>query len=181
MPWHIDEANAGCDGFAVVKDATGEVVGCHRTRDQALRQLAALHIAESEARAGTGPKAILVDIDGTLTSGGRVNQSLIDYLNGRDEIKIVVTARNESQRDSTTRFLDSIGLEYRGLHMNPGGDSVTYKRDVTQRIMRTHDVILAVDNNPDVRAMYQDLGIETITPFGRRQIAEEILASLELR
>jgi HK97 family phage prohead protease len=47
MPWHIENNNADCDGYAVVKDG-GDVVGCHKTRSAALRQLAALNIAEPE-------------------------------------------------------------------------------------------------------------------------------------
>jgi hypothetical protein len=49
MPWHIEADNPECSGFAVVKDEDGEVEGCHRTRTQAERQLAALNIAESES------------------------------------------------------------------------------------------------------------------------------------
>jgi hypothetical protein len=49
MPWHIETANAECrSGYAVVKDSDGTVEGCHRTRREALAQLAALNIAESE-------------------------------------------------------------------------------------------------------------------------------------
>lgn len=48
MPWHIETANAECaSGYAVVKDSDGSVEGCHRTRREALAQLAALNIAES--------------------------------------------------------------------------------------------------------------------------------------
>lgn len=46
MPWHIEDNNLGCRGYAVVKDEDGEIEGCHRTRQQAERQLAALNIAE---------------------------------------------------------------------------------------------------------------------------------------
>ena len=48
MPWHISNNAPGCDGFAVVKDATGEIEGCHPTQGDALAQLAALHIAEAD-------------------------------------------------------------------------------------------------------------------------------------
>jgi hypothetical protein len=48
MPWSIQTDVPGCDGFAVVKDATGEVEGCHPTVQDAQAQLAALHIAEAE-------------------------------------------------------------------------------------------------------------------------------------
>lgn len=49
MPWHIETTNPGCrSGYAVVKDDDGSVEGCHRTRREALAQLAALNIAEDE-------------------------------------------------------------------------------------------------------------------------------------
>jgi hypothetical protein len=48
MPYHIESANAECQGFAVVKDDDGEVMGCHRTETQALRQIAALYAAEED-------------------------------------------------------------------------------------------------------------------------------------
>lgn len=49
MPWHIETANPDCaSGYAVVKDDDGTVEGCHRTRREALAQLAALNIAEAE-------------------------------------------------------------------------------------------------------------------------------------
>lgn len=51
MPWHIETDNPECAGFAVVKDGTTEVEGCHRTRTQAERQMAALYASEPQARA----------------------------------------------------------------------------------------------------------------------------------
>lgn len=51
MPYHIESDHAECEGFAVVKDEDGEVVGCHRTEKQASSQLAALNIALEYERA----------------------------------------------------------------------------------------------------------------------------------
>ena len=49
MPWHIETTNPDCrSGYAVVKDDDGSVEGCHRTRREALAQLAALNIAEAD-------------------------------------------------------------------------------------------------------------------------------------
>lgn len=48
MPWHIEDDNADCEGFAVVKDDTGEIVGCHLENADAAKHLAALYIAEEE-------------------------------------------------------------------------------------------------------------------------------------
>jgi HK97 family phage prohead protease len=53
MPWHIADDQPGCDGYAVVKDDTGETVpgGCHVTLGEAEDHLTALNIAESGMRA----------------------------------------------------------------------------------------------------------------------------------
>lgn len=51
MPYHISNEMQDCAGWAVVKDSTSEIMGCHRTEQEALAQLAALHINEPEARA----------------------------------------------------------------------------------------------------------------------------------
>jgi hypothetical protein len=47
MPWHISNNAKGCDGYAVVKDDTGEVVGCHDSEGSAKDQLAALYASEA--------------------------------------------------------------------------------------------------------------------------------------
>lgn len=50
MPYHIGERGSyGCSGYPVVKDSTGEVMGCHETAGKAGKQLAALHINEPDA------------------------------------------------------------------------------------------------------------------------------------
>lgn len=284
MPWHIESDNAECAGYAVVKDANGEVEGCHRTRAQAERQLAALYAAEPNAsesraeghtptsamveeaqrgldwrqehgrggteigvarardivnrralsadtiarmvsyfarhevdkqgqgwspnqdgypsagriawalwggdpgrtwaenivnqtRAGSGPAAIITDIDGTLALGGRVNNTLVQYLNKADAAIIVVTGRNESVRDSTRRYLESIGLDFQALEMSNGGNPNTFKKDTAARLLERYTILEAYENNPDARAAYESLGINAKNPMARRDAAQEILAS----
>jgi len=46
MPYSVTNESPDCSGWAVVKDSTGEVMGCHRTKTQAENQLTALNIAE---------------------------------------------------------------------------------------------------------------------------------------
>jgi hypothetical protein len=46
MPYSIVTDHPDCEGFAVIKDATREVIGCHRTQAQAQDQLTAINIAE---------------------------------------------------------------------------------------------------------------------------------------
>jgi HK97 family phage prohead protease len=60
MPWHVGEQGShGCDGYPVVKDDSGEVEGCHDTREAANRQVAALYASENgSGRAEMAAKSI---------------------------------------------------------------------------------------------------------------------------
>lgn len=49
MPWHVEESHDACPAsrpWAVVKDADGEVEGCHATQSEAQDQVAALYANE---------------------------------------------------------------------------------------------------------------------------------------
>lgn len=49
MPYHVEQGAGDCDGYAVVKDADGEVMGCHDTQEEAEAQVAALYANEADA------------------------------------------------------------------------------------------------------------------------------------
>ena len=48
MPWQIKKGVSGCKGYAVVKEDTGELVGCHAGESAAKAQLRALYASETE-------------------------------------------------------------------------------------------------------------------------------------
>jgi Escherichia/Staphylococcus phage prohead protease len=50
MPWHVEENHKDCEGFAVVKNDTGELVACHKTKQEANDHLAALYANVPDAR-----------------------------------------------------------------------------------------------------------------------------------
>lgn len=50
MPWQIKENSAGCKGFAVVKEGTGELVGCHPSKSRATAHLRALYASEADSK-----------------------------------------------------------------------------------------------------------------------------------
>jgi hypothetical protein len=188
MPWHIEDNSPYCEGFAVVKDLNGEVEGCHRTRAQAEDQLAALNIAEAGddmeedpedmARAGTGPAAIITDIDDTLVAQSGRNAELIQLLDEADARVIVITGRLSTRRSETEDLLDRIGLEYDELIMSTGGDPNLHKRDAAESLLTRYTVLAAYDDNPDARAAYQSLGIETRPPRSNRDIVLKMLAHI---
>lgn len=47
MPWQIRRGAAGCSGYAVVKEDSGKLVGCHPTETAAKAHLRALYASES--------------------------------------------------------------------------------------------------------------------------------------
>jgi hypothetical protein len=51
MPYLISTDHPECSGFAVVKEGTQELIGCHRTQAQAEDQLTAINISEFGRRA----------------------------------------------------------------------------------------------------------------------------------
>lgn len=48
MPYHISKSEScpSSKPYAVIKDADGEIMGCHESRSSAEDQLAAIHINE---------------------------------------------------------------------------------------------------------------------------------------
>jgi hypothetical protein len=48
MPWEIKRDYSGCSGYAVVKRPSGEVEGCHSSKDAANAQMRALYASEGE-------------------------------------------------------------------------------------------------------------------------------------
>jgi hypothetical protein len=48
MPWEIKQNYGGCAGYAVVKQGTTEIEGCHSSQSAAQDQMAALYASESD-------------------------------------------------------------------------------------------------------------------------------------
>ena len=48
MPWQIKQGASGCNGYAVVKESDGKLVGCHPTKSAALAHLKALYASENK-------------------------------------------------------------------------------------------------------------------------------------
>lgn len=82
MPYYISDKNPDCDGWAVEK-SDGEVMGCHRTKQEAIDQMVALSISEDMEPGGERamPGTLKVgDYVSWNSSGGRA----------RGEIKEIV-------------------------------------------------------------------------------------------
>ena len=115
MPWHIETANPDCaSGYAVVKDADGTVEGCHRTRREALAQLAALNIAEAERSAEERQEGYTPN-DGMVAEARRGLEWRETYGRGGTEIG-VARARDISNRRNLSRSTVARMVSYFARH-----------------------------------------------------------------
>ena len=174
MPYFISNSAKGCSGWATVK-ANGEVLGCHKTKTQAIAQMIALSLAEDikpggnidkdDKRIDSGPQAVIVDIDGTLIQNGRRVEKVYNFLDDmKDTAIFIVTGRNTSDRDSTIAQLDELSIDYNRLFMNPGSSAETaeFKKATAEKLLKEYNIILAIDNNSTMRKVYRDLGITAL-------------------
>jgi len=168
MPYFITDEAPDCSGWATIKD-DGEVMGCHTTKQDAIDQMVAISISEDIEVGGerieSGPLAVIVDIDGTLISGGRLIQKTYNYIDDMQDTEIfIVTGRNDSERESTVAELDALGIDYDRLFMNPSSSAQTpeFKKATAEKLLKEFNVIIAIDNNPANRKVYRELGITAL-------------------
>lgn len=131
-----------------------------------------------QERVGTGPAAIITDIDETLIGRNGANTVLIELLDETDAAVIVITGRLRDRRAETEALLERLDLDYVELIMSGGGDPNTHKRDAAESLLGRYDIVAAYDDNADARAAYESLGIEARAPRSNRDAALEILASI---
>lgn len=169
MPYSITDKNPDCSGWAVV-DPANKVFGCHTTKASAIKQAVAISLATDEPfigeRNADGDPVIICDIDGTLLNGKTLIQKTWDYVRSLEGALFIVTGRPTSERESTASDLHNAGVTYSRLIMNPGSgaDSVDYKKATAEELLKTYDVVAAIENNPDALRAYRSLGIEVVDP-----------------
>jgi len=185
MPYFIWDDSPECSGYAVVK-SSGELMSCHKDKQSAIEAMVGVSAAEgiepggtydpsgyiemeeNEYRIESGPPTVIADIDGTLVTfqGQRIDRTY-DYLDSFDDTEIIiVTARLASDRAETEAELDSLDIDYDLLFMKPTEetDSTDWKKSVAENLLETYNVMVAVDDNADIRRAYSDLGITAIAP-----------------
>jgi HK97 family phage prohead protease len=182
MPYYITQENADCSGWAVMAVDSDEVFGCHTTKQSAIDQAVAISLAEDVEflgeRAEDGPPAVITDIDGTIFVGG-VNRKLLEYLDSfSDTLIFVVTGRLESTRDETLEQLTDAGVRFSELLMR-SDESVTsneFKASTAEELLRTYNVMVAIDNDSGARSAYRDQGITALSPSDVPSVSREARA-----
>jgi HK97 family phage prohead protease len=121
----------------------------------------------------------IVDVDGTLTtSGDTANQPLIDYLNAEvmdnDAQIIIVSARLQDRLEETRAWLQEHGVAgVDAVHLNDftdksgpnvGLEFKRYKYGLLIEQYGLDEIEEVIDNDADVRAMAESLGLKAYTP-----------------
>jgi HK97 family phage prohead protease len=124
------------------------------------------------------------DIDGTITtSGDTVNEAVAAYLR-KDKSEgttiEIVSARPDSRLAETQKWFADNDIPYDGMHLNDFAGAgrgpnvgLAYKEAKYKLLIEQYgldEIDYAVDNDADVRAMAQALGLEAMT-------AEQVLAA----
>lgn len=173
------DAEPGADGYpsaGVVAHALwgsdGGKEGALRVKSYADRLVARI---EAESRKADGPDIKISDIDDTLIDDGELMEDTWAYLQTVPGELFVVTGRPESDRERTVSDLESVGVTYSRLIMNPGStaDSAEYKKATAEELLKTYNVLVAVENDEDTLAAYASLGIETVNPDSLHGMDEE--------
>lgn len=111
---------------------------------------------------------IIVDIDGTLLNGSSGIRKTIDYVNAQSKTHdiYIVTGRSKSEEAATRKALADNGVRYDRLYLNPGPTSQTllHKKIITEKLQTREHVVMAIDNNENMRKMYSSLGLEVKNP-----------------
>ena len=123
-------------------------------------------IVEDSVRVAGGDPIIISDIDGTLlSSAGRIDR-VWEFIQQQEGQLFLVTGRPDSTRAETERELADADITYSELRMNPGSSaqSVAFKKAEAESLLKTYDVVMAVENNPDALRAYRSLGIDAVNP-----------------
>lgn len=114
---------------------------------------------------------VIVDIDNTVLKYGDVPiTKTIEKVNklAEDNKIVIVSGRPESDRAKTVKALKSAGIKYNRLILNKIGnsseDQLESKRNAAESLQSNDDVILAIDDNPKARKVYNEMGIKTSKP-----------------
>lgn len=153
-------------------------------------------LAESEVRAEIRRReAVIIDIDGTVANSEPMaaipypapgeswdewyshtpNLQPNDWVRdatqqiGDDAEKVIITARAERYRDITEAWLDKHDVAYDKLVMRPHGDmrpDHEFKQEALDELERDREFLYAMEDNPQVAAMWAENDIETIVVPG---------------
>ena len=122
------------------------------------------------------PEIIITDIDGTILDAGQPVQRVIDYIKAEVYPVVILTARAESERDSTIEDLKATGLDYIRLVMNGGNaPAPEFKANEVKNLLEEGmDPDVFIDNDPANREAVAALGVEVADPADLNAESEDL-------
>jgi HK97 family phage prohead protease len=154
MPYHVDNDNPECSGFAVVKDADGSVAGCHDTEADALDQIAALYANEAASARSA-----------SLSGGRERRHGPLGHRDRRMLPEAVIRRLSGAYGDA------ALNVAHRGFDIDYAGQRLEHRATKGQLELRDAD-----DSDPVIRGYATVYGAEYDVfggpPYGFREIVE---------
>ena len=136
-----------------------------------------------QMRKADGAPVILSDIDGTLLNGGNRNDRVWEFIQSLDGSLFILTGRPESERSQTERDLAQADITYSRLIMNDGStaDSPSFKKAKAEELLKTYDIVAAIENNDTTLRYFRELGIDAYSPGSIRAsaLADSLISRIE--
>lgn len=158
-------------------------------------------MSDSAQPAANRRPAVIVDMDGTLCDVSTVihlqaepdgfaafhqgcsacpaYKAVVDWCieqHGRGNALLIVTGRDAWAHELTVRWLaEHLPAPLAGVHMRGEGDSrsnVDVKRDILRRLMVHYDIRAAVDDDPEIVALWQAFGIPVAVVLDEGELIE---------
>ncbi len=133
-------------------------------------------------------RAVIVDMDGTLCDVSAVlhlqaepdgfaafhracaqcppHRAVVEWCveqHSRGHAILIVTGRDAWSRELTERWLsEHLPVPIAGLHMRRDNDyrsNMAVKREIHSALARTYDIRAAIDDDPEIVALWQEVGI----------------------
>jgi predicted kinase len=128
------------------------------------------------------PRAIIVDIDGTLAHKGDRNpfdyknvdkdavdevvMEIVNQFYGLNYHVIIVSGREDSCRDLTTKWLKDNMINYHYLHMRKSKDmrkDAIVKKEIYENLIKDHySVLFVLDDRNQVVEMWREIGLKCL-------------------
>lgn len=91
---------------------------------------------------------------------------------------VVVTARKHCYRDLSVGWLHKYGVPFDAVFTRPAGDDrpdYQVKRDIQAAVRERFNVLAAVDDNPQVLALWDEVGIRAVVVPGFDPVVDGVL------
>lgn len=107
--------------------------------------------------------SFLIDINGTIASEGKPIPKIVEYVKSIKDDIYLISGSHESKRKDYEKLMQRLEISYVEIILNPLEENtdLTFKGRMAKTIP---NLVMAIDNNKKILAMYSSMGINAIHP-----------------